>query len=103
MKNSITILVIILLFQSCKNEQKKDADTLNSKGPKYETYNYTGFTKEEKYAFHKHIFEGGNWTVYGDTERYFYLNFSEIGNHSRILRSDTPNILEETPRDDVKI
>jgi len=87
MKNSITILVIILLFQSCKNEQKKDADTLNNKGPKYDTYNYAGFTKEEKYAFQ---------------ERYFYLNFSEIKEHSRILRSDTPKILEETPRDDVK-
>lgn len=102
MKNSISVLIIIILFQSCKNEQKKDSDTLSTTRPKYETYNYSGFTKEEIYAFHKHIYEGGDWTVYGDTERYFYLNFSEIGNHSRILRSDEPKILEETPRDDVK-
>tara|TARA_R110001592_G_scaffold255794_3_gene519559 strand:- start:9928 stop:11199 length:1272 start_codon:yes stop_codon:yes gene_type:complete len=102
MRNIIGLLFLIILFQSCKNESKKDADTLSTTSPKYETYNYSGFTKEEKYAFHKHIYEGGNWTVYGDTERYFYLNFSEIGNHSRILRSDAPKILEETPRDDVK-
>jgi len=100
MKNSISIFFITILFLACENEQKKDADTFTS--PKYETYNYAGFTKEEKYAFYKHIHEGGNWTVYGDTERYFYLNFSEIKNHSRILRSDTPKILEETPRADVK-
>ncbi|MCB0704939.1 MAG: beta-lactamase family protein, partial [Saprospiraceae bacterium] len=66
------------------------------------TYNYTGFTKEEKYAFHKHIYEGGDWTVGGDKERYAYLNFSEIMNYSRILRSDAPKILGETPRDDVR-
>ena len=102
MKKSITILFIIILFQSCKTESKIDNDTSKITSPKYETYNYTGFTKEEKYAFHKHIYEGGNWTVYGDTERYFYLNFSEIENHSRILKSDMPKILEETPRDEVK-
>jgi CubicO group peptidase (beta-lactamase class C family) len=102
MKNSISVLLIIIFLQSCKNEPQKDTDTLSTASPKYETYNYSGFTKEEKYAFHKHIYEGGNWTVYGDTERYFYLNFSEIGNHSRILRSDTPKTLEETPRDDIK-
>ncbi|QHI35156.1 6-aminohexanoate-dimer hydrolase [Kordia antarctica] len=102
MKNSISVLFIIILFLACKNEPKKDADIVNNTSPKYETYNYAGFTQEEKYAFHKHMYEGGNWTVYGDTERYFYLNFSEIGNHSRILRSDTPKILEETPRDDIK-
>ena len=102
MKKSISIFLIIILFQSCQNKEKKDSDTLNTKSPKYETYNYSGFTKEEVYAFHKHMYEGGNWTVYGDTERYFYLNFSEIGNHSRIRGSDTPNILEETPRDEVK-
>tara|TARA_R110002073_G_scaffold128999_3_gene275114 strand:- start:75464 stop:76705 length:1242 start_codon:yes stop_codon:yes gene_type:complete len=102
MKNSISVLLTILLFLACKKESEKDADTLSNTLPKYETYNYSGFTKEEIYAFHKHIYEGGNWTVYGDTERYFYLNFSEIENHSRILRSDTPKILEETPRDDVK-
>ena len=102
MKNSISVLLTIFLFLACKNESKKDSDTLSTTSPKYETYNYSGFTKEEVYAFHKHIYEGGKWTVYGDTERYFYLNFSEIENHSRILRSDTPKILEETPRDDVK-
>jgi len=102
MKNKTGLLLLILLFLACKNEPKKDADTLSTTSPKYETYNYSGFTKEEIYAFHKHIYEGGDWTVYGDTERYFYLNFSEIKKHSRILRSDTPKILEETPRDDVK-
>ncbi|WP_406683722.1 beta-lactamase family protein [Seonamhaeicola sp. MEBiC1930] len=102
MKNSISILVIFILFQSCKDKPIKDSDILSVTNPKYETYNYTGFTKEEIYGFHQHIYEGGDWTVYGDTERYFYLNFSEIGNHSRILRSDTPIILEETPRDDIK-
>ncbi|WP_299436521.1 serine hydrolase [uncultured Aquimarina sp.] len=102
MKNITGLLLLILLFLACKNESKKDSDTLNTAPPKYETYNYSGFTKEEIYAIHKHIYEGGDWTVYGDTERYFYLNFSEIKNHSRILRSDTPKILEETPRDDVK-
>ncbi|MEE9364506.1 MAG: serine hydrolase [Cellulophaga sp.] len=102
MKNITGLLLLILLFFACKNEPKKDSDNLNTTSSKYETYNYSGFTKEEIYAFHKHIYEGGNWTVYGDTERYFYLNFSEIENHSRILRSDAPKILEETPRDDVK-
>ena len=102
MNKNILIFLIIILFQSCQNEPKKDSETLSVTSPKYETYNYTGFTKEEKYAFHKHIFEGGNWTVHGDKERYYYLNFSEIMNYSRILRSDTPKVLEETPRDDVK-
>ena len=102
MKNITGLLLLMLLFLACKNEPKKESDTINTTTPKYETYNYSGFTKEEMYAFHKHIYEGGDWTVYGDTERYFYLNFSEIKNHSRILRSDTPKILEETPRDDVK-
>ena len=102
MKNTIGLLFLMLLFLACKNEPKKDSSTVNTASPKYEMYNYSGFTKEEIYAFHKHIYEGGDWTVYGDTERYFYLNFSEIGNHSRILRSDTPKILKETPRDDVK-
>ena len=102
MKNITGLLLLTLLFLSCKNESKKDPDTLSPIPPKYETYNYSGFTKEEVYAFHKHIYEGGNWAVYGDTERYYYLNFSEIKEHSRILRSDTPKILEEIPRDDVK-
>ncbi|MEO9483996.1 MAG: serine hydrolase [Ekhidna sp.] len=102
MKNTISVLLIVILFQSCKNEPKQDAETLGTTSPKYETYNYSGFTKEEIYGFHKRIFEGGNWTEYGDLERYFYLNFSQIEKHSRILRSDTPKILEETPRDDVK-
>ncbi|MBC8755014.1 serine hydrolase [Kordia sp. YSTF-M3] len=102
MKNITGLLLLTLLFLACKNEPKKDADTLSTPSPKYETYNYAGFTKEEIYGFHKRIFEGGNWTEYGDHERYYYLNFSQIQKHSRILRSDTPKILEETPRDDVK-
>ncbi|GGG12526.1 hypothetical protein GCM10011344_11500 [Dokdonia pacifica] len=102
MKNSISVLFAVSLFLACKNEPKKDTDPISTKGPKYETYNYAGFTKEEMYAYHKHIFEGGDWTEYGDLERYFYLNFSQIKEHSRIKRSDTPKILKETPRDDVK-
>ncbi|AXT20043.1 class A beta-lactamase-related serine hydrolase [Flavobacteriaceae bacterium AU392] len=100
MKNShlITIFILTVFFTACHTKHQ-ETDTNK---PKYETYNYTGFTKEEKYAFHKHIYEGGNWTVHGDKERYFYLNSSEIMNYSRIVRSDTPKILEETPRDDVK-
>lgn len=102
MKN-ITGLIVILLCLACKKEQKKDSDALSTAPPKYETYNYSGFTKEEIYGFHQRIFEGGDWTEYGDHERYYYyLNFSQIQKHSRILRSDTPKILEETPRDDVK-
>ena len=102
MKNITALLLLMLLFLACKNEPKNDSDTVSTTGPKYETYDYTGFTKEEIYGFHKRIFEGGNWTEYGDLERYYYLNFSQIQKHSRILRSDTPKILEETPRDDVK-
>ena len=102
MKNITALLLLMLLFLACKNEPKNDSDTVSTAGPKYETYDYTGFTKEEIYGFHKRIFEGGNWTEYGDLERYYYLNFSQIQKHSRILRSDTPKILEETPRDDVK-
>jgi len=55
MKNSISVFFIIILLQSCKNELKKDSETLSIKGPQYKTYNYSGFTKEEKYAFHKHF------------------------------------------------
>ncbi len=102
MKNKIGLFLLILLFLACKNEFKEDTDTLSATGPKYETYNYSGFTKEEMYAFHKHIYEGGNWTEWGDKARFYYLNFSEIQKHSRILRSDTPKIFEERPRDDVK-
>jgi len=102
MKNKIGLLLLIVLFLACKKELKNDADTLSTIPPKYETYNYSGFTKEEIYGFHKQIFEGGNWTEYGDLERYFYLNFSQIQKHSRILRSNTPKILKESPRDDVK-
>ena len=102
MKIKIGLFLLIILFLACKNEPKKDAATLGTTSPKYETYNYAGFTKEAIYSYHKHIYDGGNWTTYGDLERYYYLNFSEIKQHSRILRSDTPKILEETPRDDVK-
>ncbi|NCP60014.1 MAG: beta-lactamase family protein [Flavobacteriales bacterium] len=94
-------IISILLF-ACNTEPKTAPDTLSSINPKYETYNYTGFTKEKKYAFHKHIYEGGNWTVGGDIERYAYLNFSEIMNYSRIQRSGTAKVLEEAPRDDIK-
>lgn len=102
MENMKNLWIISILLFACENEPKKDTDAVSISSPKYETYNYTGFTKEEKYAFHKHIFEGGRWTVGGDLERYAYLNFSEIANYSRILRSDAPKILGETPRDDVK-
>ncbi|WP_350285792.1 serine hydrolase [uncultured Croceitalea sp.] len=102
MKSKIGFLLLTLPFLACNDGQKKDSDTMESTKPKYETYNYSGFTKEEIYGFHKRIYEGGNWTEYGDLERYFYLNFSQIKKHSRVLRSDTPKILKETPRDDVK-
>ena len=102
MKNTTGLLLLILLIFGCKNESIKNSDISDAIGPKYETYNYAGFTKEDIYKYHKHIFEGGNWTVYGDLERYFYLNFSEIKPHSRISGSDMPKILEETPRNDVK-
>ncbi|MDW3647641.1 MAG: serine hydrolase [Bacteroidia bacterium] len=97
MKKFISVLFILILFQSCTTEPRVDTTA-----PKYETYNYSGFTKEEVYGFHKRIFEGGSWTEYGDLERYFYLNFSQIKEHARIRRSDTPKILEESPREDVK-
>ncbi len=102
MKSKTGLLLLIVLFLGCKNEPNKISYTESETQPKYETYNYLGFTKEEQYAFHKHILEGGEWTVGGDIERYAYLNFPEIMNYSRILRSDTPKILEETPREDVK-
>ncbi len=102
MKTRTGLLFLIVLFLACKNEPQKEANISSTTSPNYETYNYTGFTKEEIYGFHKRIYEGGNWTEYGDLERYFYLNFSQIQKHARILRSDTPKILKETPRDDVK-
>lgn len=99
MKN---LWIITFLLLGCTKEPIKDSGTLSGINPKYETYNYTGFTKEQKYAFHKHFFEGGDWRVGGDIERYAYLNFSELMNYSRILKSDIPKILEEAPRDDIK-
>lgn len=102
MKIKTGLLLLIVFFLACKSEPKKDADSEGTASPKYETYNYSGFTKEEIYGFHQRIYEGGNWTEYGDLERYFYLNFSQIQKHSRILRSNSPRVLEETPRDDVK-
>ncbi len=102
MKTRTGLLLLIVLFLACKNEPQKEANISSTTSPNYETYNYTGFTKEEIYGFHKRIYEGGNWTEYGDLERYFYLNFSQIQKHARILRSDTPKILKETPRDDLK-
>jgi len=102
MRSRIQLLFILVLLHACKNTLKEETDTLNSTGPKYQTYNYSGFTKEKIYAYHKHIYEGGDWAEWGDKARYYYLNFSEIKKHSRILRSDKPKILEESPRDDVK-
>ncbi len=102
MKIKTGLLLLIVLFPACKNELQTGSNDIGKISPKYETYNYSGFTKEEIYGFHRRIYEGGNWTEYGDLERYFYLNFSQIQLHSRILRSDTPTILEETPRDDLK-
>ena len=78
MRNNTALLLLIIPFLSCDFEPNKDKETLADSGPKYETYNYTGFTKEEISSFHKRIYEGGSWTEYGDLERYFYLNFSRI-------------------------
>lgn len=100
MKN---LFIISILLLACKTEPKTDPDTLSGISPKYETYGYSGFTKEEIYSFHKHLYDGGSWYKQGgDLNRFYYLNFSEIEKHSLILRSDTPKTLEETPRDDVK-
>ena len=102
MKIKIVLLLLIALLLGCKNESQTASNNSKTTSSKYETYNYSGFTKQEVYDFHKRIFEGGNWTEYGDLERYFYLNFSQIQKHSRILRSDTPKFLKESPREDVK-
>ncbi|NER16558.1 serine hydrolase domain-containing protein [Spongiivirga citrea] len=102
MKIKTGLLLLVVLFLACKNEPHNESSIISTASPKYETYNYSGFTKEEVYGFHQRIYEGGNWTEYGDLERYFYLNFSQIQKHSRILRSNSPRVLEETPRDDVK-
>ncbi|MGB5819577.1 MAG: serine hydrolase [Saonia sp.] len=102
MKIKTGLLLLIVLFLACNNEPQKESNTINTASPKYETYNYSGFTKEEIYGFHLRIYEGGNWTEYGDLERYFYLNFSQIQKHSRIRRSDSPKVLKESPRDDIK-
>ncbi len=99
MKN-LWILSILLI--ACKTEPKTDPITLSGTNPKYETYDYSGFTKEEIYAYHKHLLEGGSRRLGGDLSRFYFLNFSEIEKHSLILRSDTPKALEETPREDVK-
>ena len=66
------------------------------------TYGYAGFTKDESYAYHKHLSEGGSQRQGGDISRYYFLYFSEVANHSVILRADTPKKLEETPREEVK-
>lgn len=96
------LLLLVFLFQACQTRKKNDADPSLVSSPKYDTYGYAGFTREATYAFHQHIYEGGDWTVYGDLERYYYLNVSEIKNQSRILRSETPRVLGESPRDEVK-
>ncbi|TRX49019.1 beta-lactamase family protein [Fulvivirga sp. M361] len=100
MKN---LWIISILLIACKTEPKTEAGTLNVTDPKYETYDYSGFTKEEIYSFHQHLYKGGSWYKQGgDRNRFYFLNFSEIDKHSLIRRSDTPKILEETPRNDVK-
>lgn len=94
--------IISILLIACKTEPKVDPDTPSKTSPKYETYGYAGFTKEENYAYRKHLLEGGSRRHGGDVSRFYFLNFSEIERHARILRSDTPKKLEETPREDVK-
>lgn len=94
--------LIVILFVACKTEPKAEPETPVETGPKYETYEYTGFTKEEKQAYRKHLLEGGSRRHGGDYSRFYFLNFSELEKHTRILRSDTPKMLKETPREDVK-
>ncbi len=79
-----------------------EPDSPSDTGPKYETYGYAGFTREEKQAYSKHLLEGGSRRYGGDHSRFYFLHFSELEKHSRILRSDTPKTLEETPREDIK-
>jgi len=60
MKRVYFILLIAgtLFLNACNTkESKNNPGTLNTTGPKYETYNYSGFTKEEVYGFHKRINE----------------------------------------------
>ncbi len=95
--------IISILLIACKTEPKTEPATLSGTSPKYETYDYSGFTKEEIYSFHKHLLEGGSsHRQGGDLSRFYFLNYSEIEKHSLILRSDTPKTLEEMPREDVK-
>ncbi|TAI47599.1 serine hydrolase domain-containing protein [Flagellimonas allohymeniacidonis] len=93
---------IVVLLVACKTESQMEPEPPSETGPKYETYGYAGFTKEEKQAYHKHLLEGGSRRYGGDHSRFYFLNYAELEKHSRILRSDTPKILEETPRADVQ-
>ncbi|MEM7484591.1 MAG: serine hydrolase domain-containing protein [Bacteroidota bacterium] len=74
----------------------------NETSAKYETYGYMGFTKEEEQAYHKLLLEGGSLRHGGDISRFYFLHFSEIEKHARILKSDTLTTLVEMPRADVK-
>ncbi|MEM6813015.1 MAG: serine hydrolase domain-containing protein [Bacteroidota bacterium] len=93
---------ILLLLVACKAEIQTEVDTPIETVPKYATYGYTGFTKEEKKAYRRLLLEGGSIRQGGDPSRFYFLNFSEIERHSRILRSDKPLILEEAPKEAVK-
>lgn len=94
--------LVVVLLVACKTESQMDPGPPSDTGPKYETYGYSGFTKAEKQAYHKHLLEGGSRRHGGDHSRFYFLNYSELEKHSRILRSDAPKILEETPKEDVK-
>ena len=93
---------VIILFVACKAEPQTEIDSPIETRPKFETYGYTGFTKEEKKAYRKHLLEGGSRRHGGNLSRFYFLNFSELEKHSRILRSDMPLILEENPREEIK-
>ena len=96
------IWIIWILLIACNTKPEAEHNKPEDTGPKYETYGYSGFTKEEKQDYHKHLLEGGSRRHGGNLSRFYFLNFSELEKHSRILRSDTPKILEETPREEVR-
>ncbi len=91
--------IILILFIACRTDPKTDPDTLSGASPKYETYDYSGFTKEEIYSFHRHLLEGGSrYRQGGDLSRFYFLNFSEIETHFLIPRSDVPKLSKKRPR-----
>lgn len=96
------ICILPLILFACNTEPKTDSVPLNSGESRYETYGYTGFTKDEIYGYHRHLLEGGHRKQGGDTSRFYFLNYSEIERHARVERSGTPSHLEEAPRNDVK-